>query len=103
MPPAGRFMLARKFTLKKFGFDYGFTTDRSINITATEAIPEASGNLPTLNAKFGSEVGRSGALWWCRVQLSRRNNSDVRPARWLFRENSGAGRFRRGRPACLGC
>ena len=43
----------KKITVKKTGVDYSFTTDRSINITATEAIPEALRNLPALNVDFG--------------------------------------------------
>jgi hypothetical protein len=53
MPPAIGFMLARKNDTKKSGVDYACTTDCSINITATEAIPEALRNLPTLNVNFG--------------------------------------------------
>ena len=42
----------KKITVKKTGVDYSFTTDRSINITATEAIPETLRNLPALNVEF---------------------------------------------------
>jgi hypothetical protein len=43
----------KKITVKKSGVDYSFTTDRSINITATDAIPEALRHLPALNVDFG--------------------------------------------------
>jgi hypothetical protein len=51
---SSRRLYARKkrITVKKSGVDYSFTTDRSINITATEAIPEELRDLPALNVEF---------------------------------------------------